>query len=115
MPPSVHHRTTLSGMSSQLRHVLTIGKELVKQQYLLHMSSQYGGRRPTEDCDRFGSLGHPSIFQRVLCLGLLHQRRAMEVNQTLHNVWLSPGLVHYIHFWELLPPNGIASKSCIIL
>jgi len=26
-------------ISSQLRHVSTIGKKLVKQQYLLHMSS----------------------------------------------------------------------------
>jgi len=26
-------------VSSQLRHVSTIGKKLVKQQYLLHMSS----------------------------------------------------------------------------
>ena len=29
-------------ISSQLRHVPTIGKKLVKQQYLLHISSQYG-------------------------------------------------------------------------
>jgi len=35
-------------VSSQLRHVLTIGKKLVKQQYLLHMSSQYGELPPTE-------------------------------------------------------------------
>jgi len=41
-------------MSSQLRHVstigkelVTIGKELVKQQYLLYMSAQYGELRPT--------------------------------------------------------------------
>jgi len=34
-------------MSSQLRHISTIGKELVKQQYLLHMSAQYGELRPT--------------------------------------------------------------------
>jgi len=30
----------------------------------------------------------------------------MQVNQTLHGVWLSPGLEH-IHFWGLLLPNGI--------
>jgi len=35
-------------VSSQLRHVLTIGKKLVKQQYLLHMSPQYGELRPTK-------------------------------------------------------------------
>jgi len=40
-------------------------KKLVKQQYVLHMSSQYGKRRPTNSWDRFRSFGHPSIFQRV--------------------------------------------------
>jgi len=34
-------------ISSQLRHVSTIGKKFVKQQYLLHMPSQYGELRPT--------------------------------------------------------------------
>ena len=34
-------------ISPQLRHVSTIGKKLVKQQYLLHMSPQYGELRPT--------------------------------------------------------------------
>jgi len=33
--------------SPQLRHVSTIGKKLVKQQYLLHMSPQYGELGPT--------------------------------------------------------------------
>ena len=46
-------------ISSQLRHVSTIGKKFVKQQYLLHMSSQYGELRPTSGWDRFVSLGHP--------------------------------------------------------
>ena len=34
-------------ISTQLRHVSTIGKKLVKQQYVLHMSPQYGELRPT--------------------------------------------------------------------
>ena len=34
-------------ISLQLRHVSTIRKKLVKQQYLLHMYAQYGERRPT--------------------------------------------------------------------
>ena len=34
-------------ISSQLRHVSTIGKKLVKQQYVIHMSSQYDELRPT--------------------------------------------------------------------
>ena len=33
-------------ISLQLRHVSTIGKKLVKQQYLRHMSSQYGELGP---------------------------------------------------------------------
>jgi len=32
-------------VSSQLRHVSTIGKKVVKEQYLLHMTSQYGERQ----------------------------------------------------------------------
>jgi len=47
-------------MSSQLRRVSTIGKKLVKQQYLPQMSSQYGELRLTSGWDRSGSLGHPS-------------------------------------------------------
>jgi len=34
---------------SQLRHVSTIGKKLVKQQYIPHVSPQYGELRPTSD------------------------------------------------------------------
>jgi len=34
-------------ISSQLRHTSTIGKEFVKQQYVLQMFSQYGELRPT--------------------------------------------------------------------
>ena len=40
-----HLRTIVQlcrAISSQLRHVSTIGKKLVKQQYLLPMSPQYG-------------------------------------------------------------------------
>ena len=33
-------------ISSELRHVSTIGKKLVKQQYLLYMSPQYGELGP---------------------------------------------------------------------
>ena len=47
-------------ISSQLRQVSTIGKKLGKQQYLLHMSPQYGELRPTSSSDRFVSLGQIS-------------------------------------------------------
>ena len=43
----------------------TIGKQTVKQHYVLHMSSQYGELRPTSSWDRSGSLRHPCKFQQV--------------------------------------------------
>jgi len=44
-------------------------KKLVKQNYLLQMSSQYSEPRPSNGLDLFGSLGHPSKFQPVSRLG----------------------------------------------
>jgi len=46
-------------------------KQLVKQQYLIHMSPQYGKLRPTSGWDSFGSLQHPSRFQQVSRLGIV--------------------------------------------
>ena len=56
-------------ISSQLRHTSTIGKKLVKQQYVLHVSPQYGELRPTNGSDPSSSLRHPCKFQRVSRLG----------------------------------------------
>jgi len=59
-------------------------KKLVKQQYLLHMSSQYGELRPTNRWDRLTSLGHPCKFQLVLHLGsITAQHLVVGVSQTL--------------------------------
>ena len=64
-------------ISSQLRHVSTIGEKLIKQQYLLHMSSQYGElQQPISSWDRFVSLGHPCKFQRVSGLGNVTARHS---------------------------------------
>jgi len=60
-------------ISSQLMHVSTIGKKLVKQ--------QYGELRPTNGWDRFGSLGRPYEFQRVLCLGSVTARYSSSGRQ----------------------------------
>jgi len=53
--------------------------------------------------------GTTANFNRFRVLAsLLQRRRSPEANQTLHDVWLSPWLVHYIFiFWRLLPPDGI--------
>jgi len=71
-------------ISSQLRHVSTIGKKLVKQQYLPHTSLQYGELRPTNGWDRFVSLGHPRQFQRGSRHGsVMHGTLVVGVSQTL--------------------------------
>jgi len=48
-----------------------------------------------------GVWGTPTNFNgfRVLA-SLLHRRRSTEDNQTLHDVWPSPGLVHYIYIGD---------------
>jgi len=56
-----------------------------------------------------GVWGTPANFNgfRILA-SLLDRHHSLEVNQALHNVWPSPGLLHYIYiFGGLLPPNGI--------
>jgi len=101
--------------SLQLRHLSTMGKKLVrlKKQYLLHMSPQYSELRPTsvEICWRVW--GTPANFNGFCILSSLLQRRhSREANQTLHDVWPPPGLVHCIYtFSELLPPDGISPHA----
>jgi len=57
-----------------------------------------------------GVWGTPANFNGFRVLpSLLQRRRSLEANQTLHDVWPCPGLVHYIpiHFrgGGLLPPD----------
>jgi len=97
--PSAHHRTTLSSfISSHLRHISTI-------EVLLNSNNSSTCRH---NMVNFGPLaaeigwrvwGTPANFNgfRVLA-SLLHRRRSPKVNQTLHEVWPSPGLV-YIIIW----------------
>jgi len=63
--PSGHHRTTLLGYIFATKACIDNWKKLVKQQYLLHMSSQYGELRPTNGWDQLASLGHPYSEFRV--------------------------------------------------
>jgi len=79
--PSAHHRTTLSGFVFANKALSTIGKKLVKQQYLPHMSSQYGELRPISGWDLLASLGHPCRFQRVLRLGSVTARQSSSGRQ----------------------------------
>jgi len=68
-------------VSSQIRHVSTIGKNSVKQQYLPQKCLQYGELRPSNGCDRLAGLGHPVIFQRVSRLGSVTARQSSSGRQ----------------------------------
>jgi len=86
--PKIRHLGTIAqlcrAISSQLRQVSTIGKKPVKQQYLLHMSSQYGELRPISGWNLLASLKHPCKFQQVSRLGaLLHSTLVVGISQTL--------------------------------
>jgi len=64
--PSGYHHTTLSGyIFATKAHFENRKKKLVKQQYVLHMSPQYGEFRTSSGSDRLTSLGHPCKFQLV--------------------------------------------------
>jgi len=71
-------------LSSQLRHISTIGKKLVKQQYVIHVAAQYGELRHTSGWDRLTSLRYPCNFQLVSRLGSVTARHLeVGVSQTL--------------------------------
>ena len=72
--PSGHYCTTLWGYIFATKARIDNRKKLIRQQYLPHMSSQYGERRLTSGWDRFSCLGHPSEFQRVSRLGSVTAR-----------------------------------------
>jgi len=81
--PKIRHLRIIAQLCravySQLRHVSTIGKN-IKQQCLLHRSSQYG-LRPTNVWDCFVSLGHSSKFQPFSRLGFVTARTSLNRGQ----------------------------------
>jgi len=86
--PKIGHLGTIAqlcrAISPQLRHVSTIGKKLVKQQYLSHMSShivKYG--LLTAEIGS-GVWGTPADFNGLRVLAaLLHGTLVVGVSQTL--------------------------------
>jgi len=73
----IRHLRTIAelhwAISSQLRHVLTVGKKLVKQQYLPHMSPQYGELGPLTAEIIWQVWGTPANFNGFRVLPLLLQ------------------------------------------
>jgi len=106
--PSGHRCTTLSGyIFATNAHIDNLKKSLlnsITSPICPYNMANYGELRPTGGWDRFVSLGHPwgapANFNGCHVLAsLLQQCRSMEANRTLHDVWPSPGLVHYIYIF----------------
>ena len=127
--PSGHHRTTLSSYIFATKARIDNRKKIVKQRYVLHMSLQYDELRPTNGCDRSGSLRHPCKFQRVSRLSSITARHlVVRVSQTLrrwtegvtyvrqgdHHVWHWPTFLVYSVFLLVYIRNFSYGRYCLI-
>ena len=74
--PSGHHHTNLSDYIFPSKARIDNRKKLIKQQYRLHMSSEYGELWSINGLDPLASLGHPCKFQRVSRLGSVTARQS---------------------------------------
>jgi len=104
-------------VSSQLRHISTIGKSMLSSNICSTCSHNMANLGLLAAEIGSGACGTPANFNEFRVLAsLLQRRRSSEANQTLHDVWPSPGLLHYMHFRGLLPPDGIspgANSLCV--
>jgi len=94
---AAHHRITLSGcIFATKTHIDNRKKNLLNsnKSYLLHISSQYDERWPTNGWDRFTNFNG----FRVLA-SLLQQRLSPKANQTLHVFWPSPAGWYTIYIY----------------
>jgi len=127
--PKIRHLGTIAqlcrAISSQLRNVSTIGKKHLLNSNISstrpHIMANFG---PLTAEIGSGVWGTPENFNGFRVLPSLRQRRrSPEANQTLHNVWPSPALVHCIYIFggscrltEFCQVQcSITSKSCVLL
>jgi len=83
--------------------------KLVKQQYFIHVSSQYGELRPISGWDRFISLWHPSKSQRLSRLAFVTAATSLTGGEPNFARCLAVSWAGtlFIHFRSLLAPDGI--------
>ena len=110
-----HHRTTLSGyIFATEAHIDNRKKNLLSSNICL--TCPYNMElRPTSGWDRFVSLGHPSKFQRVSRFGYVTAATSLNGSQPNFALCLAVSwpdtLYMYIHFLDLLPPDGILPRA----
>jgi len=116
--------TTLSGYIFETKACIDSCKKLVKQQYLLQTSPQYGELQPTNGSDRLASLGTQANFNGFCVLAsLLQQRHSLEANHTAWCLAVSWAGTLYIYIFGAVVPwrsfatckVHFASKSCVLL
>jgi len=122
---SRHLRTIIQlcrTISSQLRHVSTIQKNLLRSNT---SSTCPGELRPTSSWDRSGSLGHPSKFQRVSRLrsvtarqsSIGHQPNFAALNRGRRHLYLAgqPSRWALAHISSYYYYRCMWFKSCFVL
>jgi len=100
--PSKGHRTTLSSCIFDNR----------KKLWNINISSIR-----LHNMANFGSLaavwGTPANFNEFReFASLLQRRRSLVANQTLHDVWLFPGLVHYFNYVHIFGGSCPLTEFC---
>ena len=111
--PSAHYHTTLSDYIFTTKACIGNPKKLFKQQYLLHMPYNIVNFSPLTSEISWRIWCTPANFNGFLVLAsLVHRRRSTEVNHTLHGVWPSPGLLHYIYIFDGNCKTWTQSEFC---
>jgi len=114
--PSAHHHTNLSGCVFATTYIDN-RKTLVKQQYLLHMSSQYGELRPLT-AEIGWRVGAPQQISTGFASWLRYCSAATSLSGGQPNFARSLAVswadTLCIHFGGLLPPDGRNFARCKI-
>jgi len=110
--------TTLLSYIFSTKACIDNWKKGVKQQYLLHMSLQYGELWSTNGWDRLASLGHPSKFQRVSRLGFITAAMSLTGGQPnfarcLAISWAGTLCVHFRGFLPLTEFCQVQNSLCV--
>ena len=103
---SEQHRTTLSSYIFATKARMDNPKNSNISSTYPYNTANFGPLTAEIGCS--GVWGIPANFNgfRVLA-SLLERRRSPEANQTIHDVWPSPWLVHYVYIFGGCCPNGI--------
>jgi len=99
---SAHHRTTLSGYIFATKACIDNRKKLVKWQYLVNFG-------PLTAEIRWQVWGTPANFKGGSRLGFVSAPTSLNGGQPnfVRSLAVSCTGMLYIHFWGLVPPNGI--------